>query len=560
MKPKDRPRFDVDGLRDIAGEAAFARGEAYHRGGQVVLLSNEPERVLAEVAGTEDYRTELTGRGRKIGGECSCPAFEDRGFCKHMVAVALAANAAGADPRAEGAGALARIRAHLKGKGADALVDMIVDMAERDPALFRRLDMAAAAVRADDETLAARLRKAIDGATRTRGFVDYREASGWAGDVDAALDAVADLASGGRAGLALELAERAIDRIEGAIEEIDDSDGHCGDLLARARDIHLAAARAARPEPVPLARDLFARETEGVYDTFRGASVLYADVLGEAGLAEYRRLAAQAWEKLPPRSGKAGKRHDLGSDYQRLRDILDVFAERAGDVDARIALRAKDLSSSWSYLELAGFCLAEGREDEALRRAEEGLWVFEDDRPDERLVFFVVDLLSKAGRKSDAEAHLWRAFETAPSFELYARLRKPGGKTARDRAIGFLEARLAKEKPTLWHHPAEFLVRILMHEKMFDAAWTIVRAHGASRGGREALARASEATHPGEALKTYAARVEELAGGGGDPAYAEAAKLVARMAGLRNAAEQAAYVTALKARHGRKRNFMKLLA
>ncbi len=86
------------------------------------------------------------------------------------------------------------------------------------------------------------------------------------------------------------------------------------------------------------------------------------------------------------------------------------------------------------------------------------------------------------------------------------------------------------------------------------------RAHGASRGGREALARASEATHPGEALETYAARVEELAGGGGNPAYAEAAKLVARMAGLRNAAEQAAYVTALKARHGRKRNFMKLLA
>ena len=38
-----------------------------------------------------------------------------------------------------------------------------------------------------------------------------------------------------------------------------------------------------------------------------------------------------------------------------------------------------------------------------------------------------------------------------------------------------------------------------------------------------------------------------------------AARLVARMATLRNKAEQAAYVVEVKARFGRKRNFMKLL-
>ena len=46
----------------------------------------------------------------------------------------------------------------------------------------------------------------------------------------------------------------------------------------------------------------------------------------------------------------------------------------------------------------------------------------------------------------------------------------------------------------------------------------------------------------------------------GERAYAEAAKLVARMARLREPAVQAAYLAELKARHGRKRNFMKLLA
>ncbi len=559
MKAKNRPRFDIDALRDLAGEKSFARGEAYHREGQVVILSIEPERVLAQVAGTEDYRTELTGRGKEIGGECSCPAFEDWGFCKHMVAAALAVNAAGSDAEAEGAGALARIRDHLKEKGIDALVEMIVDTAERDPALFRRLDMAAATVHADDKTLEARLRKAIDGATRTRGFVDYREAAGWAEGVDSTLDAVADLASGGRAGLALKLVERAIDRIERAVEEIDDSDGHCGALLHRARDIHLAAARAARPEPVALARDLFTREMAGDYGTFDGAAMAYADVLGEEGLAEYRRRAAEAWAKLSPRSGVAREYQEPPGHYDRLKDILDVFAERDGDVDARIALRVKDLSSPWSYLQLAKFCLSQGREEEALCRAEEGLWVFEDGRPDERLVFFAVELLSKAGRKGDAQAHLQRTFQKAPSLELYARLRKLGGKIARERAVKFLEGRLVNEERTRWHYPADLLIRILMHEKMFDAAWAAVRKHGASMGVKEALARASEATHPREALAAYAERVDQLADAGGNPAYAEAAKLIARMAALRSAAEQKAYVTALKARFGRKRNFMKLL-
>jgi hypothetical protein len=558
MKAGARPRFDLDALRDLAGAKVFARGEIYQGDGLVRLLALEPGRVLAQVAGTEDYRTELKGRGRQISGECSCPAFEDWGFCKHMVATALAANAAGGDAEAEGAGALSRIRDHLKQKGVDALVAMIVDLAERDPALFRKLDLAAAAVHADDKTLEARLRKAIDGATRTRGFVDYGAARGWADGVDAALGAVAALASGPRAGIALKLMEHGIARIEGAAAEIDDSDGHCGALMHRARDIHCAAACASRPEPVQLARDLFARETGSDYGIFDGAAALYADALGEKGLAEYRRLAVEAWEKLPPRSGKARERPEFSGNYRQLGDILDFFAERDGDVDARIALRAKDLSSPWSYLHLAEFCLAQGRGEEALRRAEEGLWLFEDAPPDERLVLFAVDLLAKAGRKKDAATQLRRAFEKAPSLELYAKLRKLGGEAARDSAVTFLETRLAAKTAGPWN-VADLLVRILMEEKMFDAAWAAAPKYAASTEAKAALAEASEATHPREAVAVYSGRIDHLVETGAGSSYAQAAKLVARMAGLRSAAEQADYVAALKTRFGRKRNFMKLL-
>src|SRR5258705_917749 len=304
MKAKDQSRFSIDALRDLAGDKVFARGEAYHRGGQVQILTIEPKRVLAQVAGTEDYRTELTGSGRNIGGHCSCPAFRDWGVCKHMVAVVLAANALGPDAEMEGAGVLSRIRDHLKQKSVDALVGMIMELAERDPALLRRLDVAAAVVHADDGTLRTRLRKAIDAATRTPDQLEYGEAPDWASNVEASLDAIADLASGPRAGLALELAEYAIDRIEQVIDSIDDSEGDCSELLHHARDIHLTAAESVRPDPVQLARDLFAREVDGHYGTFGDAAQLYADVLGEPGLAEYGGLAAKDWKQMPNPNGR----------------------------------------------------------------------------------------------------------------------------------------------------------------------------------------------------------------------------------------------------------------
>lgn len=556
MTLKDRPRFDNDALRERAGAKIFARGEAYHRAGHVHILAFEPRRVLAEVAGTEDYRTVLTGRGTGFGGECSCPAFEDWGFCKHMVAAALAANAVGSG--VEGVDTLSLIRQHLEKKGIDTLVEMILGLAEQDAALFRKLELAAATTQADHKTLELHLSKAIDDAIRIRHYVDYRAATGWASGVDAVLDALAELTSGAQASLALELAERAIGRIEEAIDSIDDSDGHCSALLERASDIHLAAARTAKPDPATLARNLFAREMADDYGAFGGATTTYADVLGEAGLAEYRRLATDAWERLPALQGGRG-RSEASGDYDVLKNILDGFAEREGDVAARIALRAKDLSSPWGYLQLAQFCLSQDREAEALRWAEDGLFVFEDDRPDERLVFFAAGLLSKAGRKSDTEAHLWRAFQKSPSLEFYAQLRELAGGTACERAIEFLRARAAKGERTRWHYPAELLIHVLLQERMLDAAWVAVRTHGASIGTREALAKASEATHTREALDVYAERVDALADGGGNPAYAEAAALIARMAALRSAAEHAAYMAEIKTRFRRKRNFIALL-
>ena len=306
-----------------------------------------------------------------------------------------------------------------------------------------------------------------------------------------------------------------------------------------------------------LARDLFERETGDGYGTFDGAAWLYAEVLGEAGSAEYRRLATEAWEKLPPLTGRG--RQKAEGDYSGLSGILDRFAERDGDIEARIALRAKDLSSPRKYFELAEFCLKHKGANEALHWAEEGLWTFEDGPSDAGLVLFAVDLLMKADRRGDAEAVLKRTFERAPDFNVYLRWREAGGEAAREQALAVVE-RLAAETRFSFGHPADLGVKILMREKRFDMAWAMTRKYRVSRTVKEALARESEVEHPREALEVYAERVDELANGGGNRAYEEAAGLIARMGRLRPSLEQGAYVSTLKERFGRRRNFVKLLA
>ena len=47
MTQEPSPRFDIDALRDLAGDKVFARGLAYHQAGQVTILAVEPARVVA---------------------------------------------------------------------------------------------------------------------------------------------------------------------------------------------------------------------------------------------------------------------------------------------------------------------------------------------------------------------------------------------------------------------------------------------------------------------------------------------------------------------------------
>jgi uncharacterized Zn finger protein len=565
-------RFDVAALRDIAGEKVFARGIAYHEDGNVEIIALDTARVLARVIGSEVYRCELVGTGKVFSGECSCRAFSEWGFCKHLVAAALTANSLGSEALEQASSRFAKVREHLRAEGVERLVELIVSLAERDPSLLSELELSAAVAATDDKTLLAQFKKAITEATRTHGFVEYRKMRSWVQGVESVVDRLEGLIKSGRAELVLQLLDYLFARMDEALKNIDDSDGGGADVYAKAREIHLAACREAKPDPVALARALFAREVDSDWEFFHGASEAYEDILGDAGLAEYRRLASAAWQKIRPlrATGRQGQddefsaRHVLGA-------ILESFAEREGDVDGIIAIRAKDLSTAYDYLCIAELCLDDAREPEALKWVEDGLWQFEDD-PDERLIFFASDLYRRFGREEDANKLLWRTFERRPSIALYKRLKSAAGTdrmrvdAVRDRALAWLRAQVGepvRRAGMPWWSPAEILVRLAMAEGLLIDAWMVVNAHRCSEKLLEELAEASEQSHPAEALKAYTDRVERMIGFGGQGNYEYACNIIKRMRLLREALgetrQHAAYLDDLRSRHKAKRNFMKLL-
>ncbi len=152
---------------------------------------------------------------------------------------------------------------------------------------------------------------------------------------------------------------------------MDDSDGSMGELLDRLQDIHLTACKAAKPDPQALAKRLFDWELHGDWDTFRDAVLTYAEVLGDKGLKHYRELAEAAWAAVPtlgPGDGNSDR-------YRRfnIKHIMETLAQAGGGLDELIAVKQRDLSSSYTFLEIAQACRQAGAEDRALAWAEKGV-------------------------------------------------------------------------------------------------------------------------------------------------------------------------------------------
>lgn len=370
-------------IRQLAGPRSFERGELYAQQGRVKKLTLADASARATVHGTGKYRVDLAIReDGDLAWSCSCPVGADGGFCKHCVAVALVASGTSTSDTPDES--VVDLAGYLRGLDHERLVDLVLDLAANDELLAGRLQLAATRAHATGAPPLRPFKDAIDAVFVTHDYVDYRSAYDFANNIDSVLDSLDELLADGHADAVIELAEHALVRVEDAVGYVDDSDGWLGGIAERIGDLHLAACSEAQPDPAALAERLFQAElTAETFDVFYGAASTYADVLGDAGLATYRRLAEEAWSRLPT-LGPGDDRRSWRGDRYRITKIMETLAAMTGDVDAEVAILARDLSSAWQYVRIVHAYRDADRHGDALDWAERGLAAF--DLADVRLV------------------------------------------------------------------------------------------------------------------------------------------------------------------------------
>ena len=82
-----------------------------------------------------------------------------------------------------------------------------------------------------------------------------------AGSLDQVADSLAELLKPDTAAMLVDLAEYAIERVEGALEQVDDSNGEIAGIVRRLGEMHHTACAMAKPDAAALAERLFRLET-----------------------------------------------------------------------------------------------------------------------------------------------------------------------------------------------------------------------------------------------------------------------------------------------------------
>lgn len=265
---------------------------------------------------------------------------------------------------------------------------------------------------------------------------------------------------------------------------------------------------------VGVAGTLIDLELTSELDGFHRAAAVYADVLGDKGLAEYRRLLEPGWTELLRNVGDESRRY--GRDFA-VRHAMIGWAMGTGNPDTLIEVKAQDLRLPDDYLEIAQMLSGAGRRDEAMEWARRGLTEHADRiRQLSPLREFLAGLLRSDGDTDGPVELFWEAFTTAPSLSAYRRLLDEAPDRREEWAARCLEtlrsraADQADDVPLWPAGPSSVLIEILAFEGQTDAAWAVANQHGCDRRMMMTLARAREAAHPLDAISVYEPEVFEL--------------------------------------------------
>ena len=468
---------------------------------------------------------------------------------------------------------------NLEALGAQRLAELLMDIAEGDAATKRRLRLELTAQEAP-ETVAVEVRKRLTQIARARYFADWRKARDLAADLEAQRRAIVDRVAKSDAPEALELMWRFMDLAGAVHERCDDSNGVIGELFHGAcRDLG-TLTQTARPDPVALADRVFTALNENGYGQYNLLIETLGPSLGAEGLDRLKERFIKL-SKTPVERPSSEKRKIIGwgtggplyedeikarSRESTIRFALREIADAQGDVDAFIdQYDEKTRKVPRIAAEIARRLLAASRAEEALRTIDvaehrRSGWL-DFDWEEAR-----IDVLEALGRGDEAQAARWSCFERGLSAEhlraYLKRLPDFDDVEAEERALDYAER---------YNSPLQALA-FLVSWPALDRAARLVTGRATELDGDhyEILTPAADALagkHPLAATLALRAMIDFTLTKARSSRYRHAARhfmecesLAAALKAFGGFETHARYAVRLKAEHGRKSGFWRLIS
>lgn len=512
-------------LLQAAGDLVYARGEDYVR--YVSGLRITELKAYASIQAKRVYTVELGWSGPLPDGFCTCPHHADGNFCKHLVAVGLAAIDTGrvAVDDTTSSQADAALQAAVQTMDVDELRDLVLTLAQRDAGVRRMLEIRATTASGDDAQAKADLEAHVRNTLTFRGFIDYRRSFEVAGAASEMLDELETHVNSGAAEVVRPALLRAVTRLRKIIEQADDSSGSIADQCQRAADLYARACRLGHPDPVKLATWLvkFRADSPGWPHLVLAD---FADAFDEKALATYRQAVAALDRTLADRDHL----HRFEADA-----MLLELADHDGDLDRAIHLLSQ--GDHPQYGAIVDRLRAAGRTEDAVtwidRAVADGrisshgggneYWLSPD---------HVAATYKELGRIDDAVAVLRADFVRQPSVGAYRVLLDFAagvGRTDTERAWALDQARELAASDRF--AAGAVLVQLHMSEGDIDAAWQAADRYGPGWAWKELAVRGADA-RPVAAADLYRPQLEKDLQYPNSAIYPDIAERLAMMAEL----------------------------
>lgn len=579
---ENRPDITESLLVKLAGIRAYERGADYFDEGRVGELFIQDDTISAEVDGTESYQVSLIYTQRGLSGACDCPASEGIDFCKHCVATALALKAQYRKmPLKKGADQKTVLTTWLEQQSKAEIIQHFVAVVTKDRNLRREwlLKAEKGLGRVDKSSLKKQITSALP---LGKHLYEYPKVRAYFANTTMVMreleESIGQLPTSER----LELIGYAFQRLEQALDTIDDSGGFRYDTLNILNDAHrqmLKDAEWSDEESATYLLDLILDDGNMFYGEF---PYDYTDCITPLCLEHFYSKAQKQWDALPPLTSD---KWEAKRPYSRLESLLSTHVKEKNDKLALIAIKEKVAVSSHDYLRIAEIYFELGNYDQTQ------VWLDKAQSSDKfghrKGRDLQLKLWQKTGRGQKATQEQWCYLQKTCLFDSYQKLlelaeQENDGTDWTTKTIGFLREQLDKystdaERVENMYKSPEFrnvsttantLAMIYLKQQDLDNAWQVVQSWRITNDNLLVLANAlaDDATDKNWARGVHLYRfvIDGVVSQTQNSAYQQAIRLLKDLAGKASTPDQREdlnkMVVALRSAYKPKRNFISLLA